>query len=129
MAGYTCVFQTDEEYEEYKTNKKFNAINIEFITEPDIKRPKLTDDGSFYIVYSPENLKLRPRDSTLLNQRLKLNLPEKREEMVGLFPSFVSRKISIENSKWISKKRKDEKIQLDILNKHFLWNKIKKIKN
>ena len=120
MAGYTCVFQTDEEYEEYKTNKKFNAINIEFITEPDIKRPKLTDDGRFYIVYSLENLKLRPRDSTLLNQRLKLNLPEKREGMVGLFPSFVSRKISIENSKWISKKRKDEKIQLDILNKHFL---------
>ena len=33
MAGYTCVFQTDEEYEEYKTNKKFNAVSIEFIAE------------------------------------------------------------------------------------------------
>ena len=32
MAGYTCKFQTDEEYEEYKTNKKFNAVNIEFRT-------------------------------------------------------------------------------------------------
>ena len=32
MAGYTCVFQTDEEYEEYKTNKKFIAVNIEFRT-------------------------------------------------------------------------------------------------
>ena len=74
MAGYTCVFQTDEEYEEYKTNKKFNAVNIEFITKPDIKRPKLSDDGSFYIIYSPEKLKLRPRDSTLLNLRLKLKL-------------------------------------------------------
>ena len=120
MAGYTCVFQTDEESEEYKTSKKFNAINIEFITEPNIKRPKLTDDGSFYIVYSPENLKLRPRNSALLNLRLKLNLPEKREAMVGLYPSFASRNVSIENSKWISKKRKDEKLQLDILNKHFL---------
>ena len=58
MAGYTCVFQTDEEYEEYKTNKKFNAVNIEFITEPDIKRPKLSDDESFYIIYSPENSNL-----------------------------------------------------------------------
>ena len=119
MAGYTCVFQTDEEYQEYKTNKKFNDVNFEFITEPDIKRPKLSDDGSFYIIYSPEKLKLRPRDSTLLNLRLKLNLPAKIEAMVGLLPSFVSRKLSIENSNWISNKRKDEAIQLDILNKHF----------
>ena len=128
MAWYTYVFQTDEEYEEYKTNKKFNAVNIEFITEPDIKRPKLSDDGSFYIIYSIEKLKLRPRDSTLLNLRLKLNLPEKIEAMVGLLPSFVSRKLSIENSNWISNRRKDEAIELDILNKHF-YDTIKIKKN
>ena len=122
------MFQTDEEYEEYKTNKKFNAVNIEFITEPDIKRPKLSDDGSFYIIYSIEKLKLRPRDSTLLNLRLKLNLPEKIEPMVGLLPSFVSRKLSIENSNWISNRRKDEAIELDILNKHF-YDTIKIKKN
>ena len=122
------MFQTDEEYEEYKTNKKFNAVNIEFITEPDIKRPKLSDDGSFYIIYSIEKLKLRPRDSTLLNLRLKLNLPEKIEAMVGLLPSFVSRKLSIENSNWISNRRKDEAIELDILNKHF-YDTIKIKKN
>ena len=122
------MFQTDEEYEEYKTNKKFNAVNIEFITEPDIKRPKLSDDGSFYIIYSIEKLKLRPRDSTLLNLRLKLNLPEKIEAMVGLLPSFVSRKLSIENSNWISNRRKDETIELDILNKHF-YDTIKIKKN
>ena len=47
--------------------------------------------------------------------------------MVGLLPSFVSRKLSIENSKWISNKRNDETIQLDILNKHFYdLTKIKK---
>ena len=39
--------------------------------------------------------------------------------MVGLLPSFVSRKRSIANSHWISNKRKEEAIQLDILNKHF----------
>ena len=58
--GYICIFQTDEEYEEYKNSKNINALNTEFITEPDIKRPKLSDVGSFYIVYSPEKLKLRP---------------------------------------------------------------------
>ena len=61
------------EYEEYKRNKKFNAVNITFITELNIKRPKLSGDLNFYIVYSPEKLKLRLRDSTLLNLRLKLN--------------------------------------------------------
>ena len=30
-----------------KTQKEINALNIEFITEPDIKQPKLSDDGSF----------------------------------------------------------------------------------
>ena len=110
MTRYAFVFQTDEEYEEYKTNKKFNPVKIKFITELDIKRPNLSDDGSFYIAYSPEKLKLRLRHSTLLNLRLKLNLPEKIEAMVGLFLSFVSRKLSIENSNWISNKRKDESI-------------------
>ena len=48
--------------------------------------------------------------------------------MVGLLPSFVSRKLSIENSNWISNRRKDEAIELDILNKHF-YDTIKIKKN
>ena len=55
----------------------------------------------------------------MLNLRLKLNVTEKIEAMVGLFPSFASRKLSIENSNWISNKRKDKTIQFTILNKHF----------
>ena len=97
----------------------FNAINIEFLTEPEVKKPKLSNDRSFYIIYSPEKIKLRPRDSAMLNLRLKVHLPDKIEAMIGLLPSFVSRKLSIENSNWISNKRKDEIIQLDILNRHF----------
>ena len=97
----------------------FNAINVQFSTEPDASKPKLSDNGSVYIIYSPEKIKLRPRDSAMLNLRLKVNLPNKIEAMIGLLPSFVSRKRSIENSDWISNKRKDEIIQLDILNRHF----------
>ena len=69
-------------------------------------------------MYSPEKIKLRPRDSAMLNLRLKINLRNEIETMIGLFPSFASRKLSIENSNWISDKRKDEIIQLDILNRH-----------
>ena len=66
--------------------------------------------------YLKKKIKLRPRDSAMLNLRLKVNLPEEIEAMTGLLPSFVSRKLSIENSNCISNKRKDEIIQLDILN-------------
>ena len=97
----------------------FNAINIEFLTEPEVKKPKLSNDRSFYIIYSPEKIKLRPRDSAMLNLRLKANLPCKIQAMNRLLTSFVSRKLSIENSNWISNKRKDEIIQLDILNRLF----------
>ena len=97
----------------------FNAINIAFLTEPEVKKPKLSDDGSFYIIFSLEKFKLRPQNSAMLNLRLKVNLPDEIEAMIGLLPSFVSRKLSIENSNWISNKRKDEIIQLDILNRHF----------
>ena len=39
--------------------------------------------------------------------------------MIGLSPSFVSRKRSIENSNCISNKTKDKIIKLDVLNRHF----------
>ena len=55
----------------------------------------------------------------MLNLRLKVNLLEETEAMIGLLSSFISRKLSIKNSNWISNKRKDEIIQLDILNRHF----------
>ena len=55
----------------------------------------------------------------MLNLRLKLNLLDEIEAMLKLLLRFVSRKLSIENSNWISNKRKDEIIQLDILNRHF----------
>lgn len=48
--------------------------------------------------------------------------------MIGLFPRFISKRISIENSNWVSNKRNDEIIQLDILNKHF-YNTINIKKN
>ena len=66
-----------------------------------------------------KKIKLRPQDSTMLNLRLKVNLPDEIEVMIGLLPSFVSRKFSIEKSNWISNKIKDQIIQLDISNRHF----------
>ena len=99
--------------------KEFQTINIEFSMEQDIKKPKINNDGNFYIIYSPEKIKLRPRDSIMLNLQLKGNLPQQIEATVGLLPTFVSRKLSMKNSSWISNKRKDKTIYLDISNKDF----------
>ena len=40
--------------------QNFDAINIEFLTEPEVKKPKVSNHGSFYIIYLPEKIKLRP---------------------------------------------------------------------
>ena len=45
----------------------FNAVNIEILTEAEVKKTKLSNDGSFYIKYSPEKITLRLRDSAMLN--------------------------------------------------------------
>ena len=58
-------------------NQHFNAINIEFLTEPEVGKPKLSNHGNFDIIYSPEKIKLRPRDSAMLNLRLKVTYPMK----------------------------------------------------
>ena len=70
----------------------FNAINNEFLTKPEVKS-KLSDNGSFDIIYSHEKIKLRPQDSATFNLNLKVNLPNEIEAMIGLLSSFVSRKL------------------------------------
>ena len=58
----------------------FNAINIEFLTEPEVKKPKLSDDVSFtsYAYLKKSN---SDRGSVMLNLRLKVNLPNEIEAM------------------------------------------------
>ena len=113
------IIKQDDEDNCIDMIQDFNTINIEFLAKPEVKKPKISDDGGFYIIYSPEKIKLRPQKSEILNLRLKVNLPDKIEARIGPLPNFISRKLSIENSNWISNTRKDEIIQLDILNRHF----------
>ena len=97
-AGPEVIIKQNDEDNCIDRIQCFNAINIEFLTEPQVKKSKLSNGGSFYIIYSPEKIKLRLRDSAMLNLRLKVNLPNKIDTMIGLLPSFVSRKLSVENS-------------------------------
>ena len=85
----------------------FNAINIEFLTEPEVKKPKLATMEVLTSYTQLKKSKLVHEIVHLVNVRLKVNLPNEIEAMIGLLPSFVSRKLSIENSNCLSNKRKD----------------------
>ena len=64
---------------------KYSTLNIEFSTPPDVKEPWLNYGGSFNIIYSPNNFKVRPRGSFMLNLELKINLPEGLEQTINYY--------------------------------------------
>ena len=65
--------------------QNFNAINIEFLREPEVKKIKIKRRWKFlHHIFTFKKIKLIPRDSAMLNLRLKVNLPDEIEAMVGL---------------------------------------------
>ena len=55
-----------------KVMAKYSTLNIKFSTPPDVKEHWPNDDGSFYIIYSPKKIQLRPRESIMLDLELKI---------------------------------------------------------
>ena len=49
------------------------------------KPPKLSANGTFYRIYSPEKIKLRPCESTVLNLQLKIKLPDGIQGIIRLY--------------------------------------------
>lgn len=92
----------------------FHTLKVKISSYREIKKLELKDNGSFYIIYSPEKFKLRLRDSIYLDLKFKLNVPEKLEVCINLLPYLRERCLAIENHAWESNKLKDETIQLDI---------------
>ena len=85
---------------------------IEFFTKlENEKGPQLSPDERFYIIYSPMKFKLRPCESVTLNLQLKIKLPDNVQGIIGLLPSLILQKLTIEIN--------DELIKLDLLNRDF----------
>ena len=74
------------------------------------KPPKLSTNGTFYRIYSPEKIKFRSCESTVLNLRSVLNLR---------LPSFIVQSLTIENCERITSQISDELIKLELLNRNF----------
>ena len=54
LAEPEVIIKQNDEDNCIDMTQHFNAISIEFLTEPEVKKPKLSNGGSFYIIYLPE---------------------------------------------------------------------------
>ena len=90
-----------------------------FIKTEHQKVPKLSPDGKFYIIYSPIKFQLRQCESIMLNLHLKIKLPNETEGIIGLLPSLIPQKLTIQNFKRLTRQTQNEVIKLDLLNRSF----------
>ena len=93
---------------------------IEFSTGLEIQKPpQLSADEKFYIIYSPVKFKLRPCESIMLNLQLKTKLPDGVQGIIGLLPSLILQKLTIEKCKRVTPETQSELIKLDLLKRNF----------
>ena len=100
-----------------RINQTKRVLEIEISRTAEVKKPEFKD--SFYLIYSPRTVRIRPCDSTKLNLGIKINLPDRIEAGFGILPSIVSSSLTIENFKRITNKTKDKFVKLDLLNRNF----------
>ena len=84
-----------------------------------VKQPNMTSKERFYKVYSPLKSKGRPRDDICLDLRLDIQTPETFEPWSNLLPSLKRIGLHKENDQWVENKKKDNTVQLHILNRSF----------
>ena len=64
----------------------FKTVEIKIGASEDVKRPVSNKNNSFYIIYSPEKFKLRPRDNILLDLKIKVDVSKSLEAWINLLP-------------------------------------------
>ena len=70
-----------------RINQTKRVLEIEISRTAQVKKPEFKD--SFYFIYLPRTVKIRPCGSTKLNSVIKINLPDRIEAGFGLLPSLV----------------------------------------
>ena len=95
------LLQVDTENLKSECNFK-KPLSIKISSTIHCKRPTSNDHSSFYIVYSPQTFKIRPKEKTHLKLQLKIEIPKHIEWSIGLLPPY-SNKVSIENTEEIAR--------------------------
>ena len=69
-----------------------------------IKKLNITNKDKVHKVYSPEKIKLRPRDDIYLDLKLDIQTPETIETWLNLLLSWKGTGLHIENEDWSATK-------------------------
>ena len=101
----------------FNRSTHFNIVNVTINSIVGSKQPEMHNPNRFYKIYSPEKLKLRPRDDIYLDLKLNIETPTQIEPWINLLPSLNNRELKIENQDIT----KDDTIQLHILNRSFTY--------
>ena len=101
----------------FNRSTHFNIVNVTINSVVGSKQPEMHNPNRFYKIYSPEKLKLRPRDDIYLDLKLNIETPTQIEPWINLLPSLNNRELKIENQDIT----KDDTIQLHILNRSFTY--------
>ena len=101
----------------FNRSTHFNIVNVTINSIVGSKQPEMHNPNRFYKIYSPEKLKLRPRDDIYLDLKLNIETPTQIEPWINLLPSLKDRGVKIENQD----KTTDDTIQLHILNRSFTY--------
>ena len=95
------------------------TLVFQFSRTADVRKQKVNEEETFFILYSQETLKIRRCEGSLLNLMIKINLPPGIEAEIGLLLTFITKILPLENFKCLSNKAKQEFITLDLLNRNF----------
>ena len=85
------------------------------------KKPKvINDDETAIVLYTPEQIKLKPCESVIANMQIKVKLPRQIRGTILLLQSLSRQSLSIENQMLI--RETCSNIKIDLLNKKFGQN-------
>ena len=96
-------------------------LTVTFLLHNGIKQPEMEEKGHFYKIYSTEKIKLRPRDDYHLDLKFNIETPKELSPWINILPSLKELGLSIEDHDWKDNKRKQNTIQLHLLNKSFIY--------
>ena len=75
----------------------YRYLNVEFISNTDIKQPNMTERERFHKVYSPEKFKLESREDIYLDLKFDINTLSGIEPWLNLLPSLKGIGLKLEN--------------------------------
>ena len=97
-------------------------LTVTFLLHNGIKQPEMEEKGHFYKIYSTEKIKLRLRDDYYFDLKFNIETSKELSPWLVILPSLKGMGFSRKDYDWKGNKTKQNTIQLQLLNKSFIYN-------